>query len=69
MKNDFEQICTDAVMCSKGGFLALACLAVIGGVSIIQGIANSAYRLGRETREAEMKKELKKDLKRQRKES
>ena len=60
MDNDFGFVRTSYAVTNKSEFFGIACLAIVGAVSIIQGVANSAYRLGRETKSKEMKREIKK---------
>lgn len=58
------------VITDKSEFAGIASLAIIGAASIITYIAQAAYRLGRETREFEMKRGFKKymnDLKKKEK--
>ena len=45
----------------------VACLAFIGVVSIVKTVADSAYQLGRESKEIEMKRGFRKYMKNQQK--
>lgn len=68
MDNYLESNCTRYVVFQKGEFFGIACLAIIGAISIIGNIANRAYKLGRDTKEVEMKREFKQYLKKQKRE-
>jgi uncharacterized membrane protein (DUF106 family) len=51
---------TSYVITNKCEFFGIACLAVIGIASIVSSIYSTAYKLGRDTKEIEMKREFKK---------
>lgn len=65
MDNNFTP---NYVITNRSEFFGIACLAIIGAISIIGNVASSAYRFGRETKETEMKRDFKRYLKKHKKE-
>lgn len=63
MENNFVVTNGRHVVTSRNEFFGIACLAIIGAASIIGCVANGSYRLGRDTKEFEMKREFKKYMK------
>ena len=60
MNVNYEHVLADHVIVGKGEAFGVACLAAIGIMSIFYAMTQGAYRLGRQDKEREMKKELKK---------
>lgn len=63
MENNLGFISSNHMLVRRGEFMCFGCLAIIGIVSIIGKIAASAYQLGKDTKEVEMKREFKKCMK------
>lgn len=68
MDNNLDAMCSNHIIVHRTELFGITCLAVIGVMCIISNIAGSAYRLGRETKEHEMKRDFKKYMKKLKKE-